>query len=577
MIRRPLPVRRHPFHKRTGTAAPKKRGGPIGVFMIKLLIVDDEITTIRRIQSRIDFPSAGIGEVRTAADGGDALEACTDWTPDILLSDIMMPGMNGLELAEKLRAKRPDLQIIFLSGYMEKEYLKGAIRLQVIDYIEKPIDMKGLFDTLKVAVGRILDARKSAERLDGRRDGAEEGQPAGRNEEEERRRAENLEKECALMLAGREEPDSLLEERIAGLALGENGTQSFALELAFYRAEEKEYDALSDILPLVGRVAAEQNLRTIAAVREEDIAVFVFAGAEKKISDKVFFVSEYLRALRKELVILGRHYTAGTGHVCTDWHELRESFREAEEATRLAFFMGPGSHSYYRKSAQKYNFKTSGGREIIRGMRKNSRDSTVFQLKAQYEEIRRCEGTDIDDIRRFYSSMVLEAVKLGREEGAELYPEYAGEYDLLLVVMSQSFLVELLDFLLMGVEAWYNFLEKEFYPNATVNWLIRYIRENYSDPDLDMVALGKASNLSTTYINHLFKNTTGKTVKSYITDYRMQQAVRLLRNPTVPVGDIAVRCGYRNGNYFSFRFKEHFGISPTEYREQSGEPEKKEQ
>ena len=74
-----------------------------------------------------------------------------------------------------------------------------------------------------------------------------------------------------------------------------------------------------------------------------------------------------------------------------------------------------------------------------------------------------------------------------------------------------------------------------------------------------------------------FKNTTGKTVKSYITDYRMQQAVRLLRNPTVPVGDIAVRCGYRNGNYFSFRFKEHFGISPTEYREQSGEPEKKDQ
>ena len=286
--------------------------------MIRLLIVDDEITTIRRIRSRIDFASAGIDEVREAGDGEEALEVCAGWTPDILLSDIMMPRMNGLELAESLREKSPGLQIIFLSGYMEKEYLKGAIRLQVIDYIEKPIDMQGLFDTLKIAVGRIVAARKTADRIDGRPDGAEEGRIPGRNEEEEKRRAENLEKECALMLAGREEPDSFLGERIAGLSLGETGTQSFALQLAFYRAEEKEYPALSEILPVIGRVAAEENLRTIAAVRDEDIAVFVFAGAEKKISDRVFFVSEYLRALRKELVILGRHYTAGTGHVGTD-------------------------------------------------------------------------------------------------------------------------------------------------------------------------------------------------------------------------------------------------------------------
>ena len=87
-----------------------------------------------------------------------------------------------------------------------------------------------------------------------------------------------------------------------------------------------------------------------------------------------------------------------------------------------------------------------------------------------------------------------------------------------------------------------------------------------------MMALSGASNLSSTYISHLFKNTTGQTVRNYITDYRMKQAVQLLKNPINQINDIAVRCGYRNGNYFSFRFKEYFGCAPTEYKEQ-GEKE----
>ena len=119
--------------------------------MIRLLMVDDEPTTIKRILSRIDFAGLGIEDIRRAENGPEALELCRDWKPDILLSDIMMPRMNGIELTEQLRMINPELQVIFLSGYMEKEFLKGAIHLQALNYIEKPIDMDELSETLKNA------------------------------------------------------------------------------------------------------------------------------------------------------------------------------------------------------------------------------------------------------------------------------------------------------------------------------------------------------------------------------------------------------------------------------------------
>ena len=118
---------------------------------------------------------------------------------------------------------------------------------------------------------------------------------------------------------------------------------------------------------------------------------------------------------------------------------------------------------------------------------------------------------------------------------------------------------------MMGIETYCNMLTRDYYQNPTVNWIIRYIHEHYADPDLDMTMLSRVSNLSSTYISHLFKNTTGNTVRNYITEYRMKQAVRLLKDPLNQINDIAAACGYRNGNYFSFRFKEYYGCAPTEY------------
>lgn len=107
--------------------------------MINLLIVDDEKTTRDTLYHKIDWEGLGITSVAVARNGLDALAVCQDFEPDICLCDVKMPKMNGIQLGYCLREKFPDCKIIYLSGYCDKEYLKSAIDLQVVSYIENAI------------------------------------------------------------------------------------------------------------------------------------------------------------------------------------------------------------------------------------------------------------------------------------------------------------------------------------------------------------------------------------------------------------------------------------------------------
>ena len=109
---------------------------------MKLLIADDEILTREGLISSIDWESLGIHQIFQAEDGIRALHIARLQEPDIILSDIRMPRLSGIELVEKLSSLLPDTSIIFMSGYSDKEYLKAAIRLNAIDYVEKPLDIE---------------------------------------------------------------------------------------------------------------------------------------------------------------------------------------------------------------------------------------------------------------------------------------------------------------------------------------------------------------------------------------------------------------------------------------------------
>lgn len=109
---------------------------------MKLLIVDDERIPREGLKKQVRWKECGIDVVETADSGITALKIAKQFCPDIVISDVRMPEMSGIEFAVKIKALFPHIYLIFLSGYADKEYLKAAIKLQAVDYVEKPIDIK---------------------------------------------------------------------------------------------------------------------------------------------------------------------------------------------------------------------------------------------------------------------------------------------------------------------------------------------------------------------------------------------------------------------------------------------------
>ena len=124
--------------------------------MIKVLIADDERFTRQGILDMVDWDNLNVSEVKEAYDGINALEILKDFEPNILLTDVRMPRLNGIDLAFKTRELYPNCMILFMSGYSDKEYLKSAIKLKAINYVEKPIEIEELEENLNNAILELV-------------------------------------------------------------------------------------------------------------------------------------------------------------------------------------------------------------------------------------------------------------------------------------------------------------------------------------------------------------------------------------------------------------------------------------
>ena len=137
---------------------------------MKILIADDEDYTREGLLGEIDWEAFGIDEIMQAVNGDEALKIAKWFRPDIVLTDIRMPKMDGIAFAGEMLRLLPQSKLIFISGYMETEYLKSAIRLSVIDFIEKPIDIAQVQKALRKAAEEIARERKTKEADEGNKE-----------------------------------------------------------------------------------------------------------------------------------------------------------------------------------------------------------------------------------------------------------------------------------------------------------------------------------------------------------------------------------------------------------------------
>ena len=520
--------------------------------LYRVLLVDDEEDIREGISRKMDWLGLGFSLVGEAANGQDALELAESLRPDVILTDIKMPFMDGLELCRILTDRLPAARFVVFSGFDAFEYAKQAIQMNVVEYILKPINA----DELSAVLRRLKDQldRERAER---------------RNVELLRSRyMENLpilrELFYANLLDGRIEPGTE-RERAAHLDIDLQG-EEWAVGLAYIGSDRR--DALSTL--------SIQNLleETLTADRcklslyNDWVAVIVSLTESFTIYDLIRVLD---RVCTLAASYLGLTLTVGVGAPCKELSGMARSAAEARTALEYRSMVGRGQVIYIG------DLEPDGG-QVLTFEEADERTLTAAVRLGSEQEVRDAAATLAGKIREanpsagqynlFLMELVTHLIKMIRRSGVGMEEVFGTGFSLPVQKSALPRLEELEDWCAERYLRLWTLIRRRQTDSAgqTVETAKEYIRQHYAESDLSVEKLCAYLHLSSTYFSTLFKRETGTSFTAYVTTVRMEAAAEAIRGTEEKTYLIAQRCGYEDPNYFSYVFKRHFGVTPTKYR-----------
>jgi two-component system response regulator YesN len=529
--------------------------------MIKLIIVDDERTTRESLASYIPWRDLKIDSVRSARNGAQALGLAEEDPPDILLTDVRMPKMDGLALANRIRELYPECQIVFLSGYADKGYLKQAIHLQAVDYVEKPVDPEELREAIRSAVSRHEGQ-------------AQEKREASRAREIYRENVLILREELVRELVGGHAPIGTLRERFPeALPVGVfDGHLTAAALVLNWRRQLSKGEQESIRRALLSRLCESAPFglpSSLLGFTENDVMAIVLGGRYFERSPHSVATLHGLASIAGELSQEAFSFSLGVGMPVLGLENLPRSYLAALRSAGLQFYRGAGqllfSASIPRESFTAPAAMVTGFREALQG---GDVEQAELLVGAMAEQARRQECVDIDGVRDVFFKLFLILFEVARSKSvADLFDDEAKSY-IWQEIRDRTTLAELAQFVGNHVRAVFGSASQGGKGSRKVLEIQRYIRSHLGSDALSLQAIADHTCLSRTYVSALYKSCTGENIGDYITGLRIEKAKELLGDCRMKTYEVAARVGYQDVRYFSTLFKKHVGCTPTEYRDQ---------
>lgn len=517
--------------------------------MIGVLLVDDEDYTRDGIFEGLPWEKMGISTIVQAKHGLDALEKVNSFIPNILITDVRMPQMNGIDLAYKIQALNPACFIIFMSGYSDKEYLKSAIDLKAVNYIEKPLDLEELQVAIEKSV-QLIEGNKKRERI------YRNSKPFVQN-------------------------DFVLKLTKA------NSEKNELIEILhdFYPTTPVDSTCITLILKLVPKDPfspiplnmSEQLPNEIVSNMLNDIGFYGFIG-DKDLHYKLIhlcFKAETLVELDEtqlaplhqklaEMINPSFSLYLAMGQKVSGIFNIHSSYNTAVIVLQRLFFK-PNKPilTIVPANTSTFTFNDEYLKEFSEFIATKNKSEAVFFVKKLSASMRSCEQTLEKYIRDVYFKLLLELIKLRTLTSSPDHMDYLWDY-----ISKFDYMLQIEEFVLQKIDAYFNQFDKNQSTNLICAEILEYIHTNYNDANLSLTQISQVTFLSPPYICVVFKKETGKTLIQYITDYRIMQSIDLLKNKVLKVSDIASRVGFNDGNYYSKAFKKIKGLNPSKYREQ---------
>lgn len=518
--------------------------------MYKILIVDDEKMIREGIKAVICWEELGIGEVLLASSGREALQIIEREKPEILLTDISMAEMTGLEMIEQAVLLQKTMRVLVLTGYDSFEYARKALQLKVEDFLLKPIDEDILAESIKKQVEFLVKQERERQLECERRRVAgvkEQGRLGGyiRNVIHNRARREEVSYIEAHYKSGKE---ALLIVAVISLPL--------------FGDKKKEAATMAN-WQILGMCEDLVDIKEkgISLWDEDGRSIVLVLFSKKCGSDGIDLVTEIAGIIRSEL---GQQPRTAIGNEVKGFLELKKSYNEAKclletEASQIHDVLLPQSvihknkiyHEVYEEMTNEMCQNISNALYVTHVFDSFCMAAESYQLSEGY--VKKC---CFDIVTNLYYANADAGGPKPEQSLESLAESLTGVSGKGACTLTRQYIERLLG--------------REQEVHDIVGKAKRYIEKHLSE-ELSVASIAERLYVSPNYFSRLFKRVTSEGCNEYIVKRRIERACMLLETTNFNAGKIATMVGYNDCNYFSITFKKHIGVSPTHYRNKKQE------
>ncbi len=534
--------------------------------MLKVIVADDEKMICLLIAHLLDWEEHGFEITGMAYNGPEAFELIARHRPDIVISDIRMPGFDGLELIKKTKDAGINSEFVMISGFRQFEYAQNAMKYGVKYYLLKPIEEDKLLEIVEEIKEQILAARQKADY-------------ESHLELEVRETRDLMKKRFLTAMIYPEQPQASTEIEEDRNEVNRKFRTNF--KEGIYRAifVKLDTEGEEEIDSIIAEI--EKRIRILEEVCEEQIMTETHSGVialcnyDAEREGEVLGVIERLYENVKEYVeqFVGFSVVLGVGKKEKHFFDSNLCIRSAIDAIKYRIRF-PETGLIY---ADNYHFEAYRLEDIVNSGRKNEylsrvesgdAESVVEFLRGLMREIRYGEK-EYSPV--YYFDMLISYVNIladyckkndyCKEEVGNLLKRWNVRVD---NVRSEKMLFDITEEVIQktmeGIAK-----EKKEKDAKPIRILKQYIEEHYMQ-EISLSRIAELVDMNASYLSSMFKRETGMTYSEYLFQCRVKQASRLLVETAKSIGEIAKECGYQDARYFSKQFSKLVGLKPSEYR-----------
>ncbi len=517
--------------------------------MYKVLLVDDEILIRNKISQRMPWEELGYHLAGTCENGQEAISFIEKEPVDLILTDICMPYVDGLELARYVYEFARKTKVVIITGYDEFDYAKKALEYHAFSYVLKPITVAELVNSLK-EVKTVLDEESESLQM---RTYYEDSYTVLKNQF------------LIDLMMGKIEA-AVLAEKQKEFQLDFSGGSYCAAVLYSHSGLDKQ--ERNDLLKVFHNEFSK-DVRIFLGI-EEDFVVFLKKENSVQVKKEIVLVCMRMMELVKE--VEGRESFFLLGVCVSRLSDINISFEKAMEVKEYAYleiefnlYQWEGYQKARMEGDRRFE-QNEREKRFVLAVQSNLLEDIKHDMDLISQECRE-KWIEKNRVIVLYQSMILAVMNSLESLNIADDSLFRKEQEVLSGLFECRFLSQMeervLDFFTTAMETMNR--NRGTYGKQQAALAMEYLAEYFFDSNLTLQVMCEKLAISVSYFSSAFKSYTGMTFVEALTKKRMEKALELLHNTSMKTYEIAEKCGYTDPNYFSATFKKMMGMTPREY------------